>query len=78
MPMYNLLQYSEKHSMTSGSLWNYHRDKINDDDNETNRFRNGLNNNKAIRGKSFEYEKKLTGGLTNGNYITNAKVVPLK
>ena len=41
MPMYNLLQYSEKHSMTSGSLWNYHRDKINDDDNETKGLETG-------------------------------------
>ena len=26
MPMYNLLEYSQNYSMTSGSLWNYYRD----------------------------------------------------
>ena len=54
MVMYNLLKYSENYSITSGSLWNYYRDEINDDKNETNRFRNWLNNNKTIRSKSFE------------------------
>ena len=34
MLMYNLLEYSHNYSMTSGSLWNYYRDKIDDvDDN---------------------------------------------
>ena len=28
MPMYNLLEYSDNHSMTSGSLWNYYRDEV--------------------------------------------------
>ena len=26
MPIYNLLEYSQSCSMTSGSLWNYYRD----------------------------------------------------
>ena len=34
MPMYNLLQYSNNYSMTSGKLWNYYRDEINDNENE--------------------------------------------
>ena len=28
IPMYNFLEYGEKYSMTSGSLWNYYRDEI--------------------------------------------------
>ena len=28
LPMYNLLEYSENYSMTSGSLRNYYRDKV--------------------------------------------------
>ena len=27
MPMYNLIQYSDNYSKTSGSLWQYHRDE---------------------------------------------------
>ena len=30
MPMYNLLEYSDIYFMTSGSLWNYYIDEIND------------------------------------------------
>ena len=33
MPIYNLLECSGNCYMTSGSLWNYHRDEINDDAN---------------------------------------------
>ena len=34
MPMYNLLECSQDYSMTSGSLWNYFREEIDDvDDN---------------------------------------------
>ena len=25
MPMYNMLEYSDNYSMTSGSFWNYYR-----------------------------------------------------
>ena len=28
MSMYNLLDYSDNYSMTSGSLWNYYRDEM--------------------------------------------------
>ena len=34
MAMYNLLEYSDKCSMASGSFWNYDRDEINDDAND--------------------------------------------
>ena len=35
IPMYNLLEYSDNYVLTSGSLWNYFRYKVNDDANET-------------------------------------------
>ena len=36
MPLYNLLEYSKNYRKTTGSLWNYYRDKPNSDtdDNE--------------------------------------------
>ena len=49
MPMYNLLQYVQNYSMTSGSLWNYYRDQIDD-----------VGDN-ALDGKSFEYKTKIAG-----------------
>ena len=34
--MYNLLEYSENYSITSGSFWIYYWDEVNDDANENN------------------------------------------
>ena len=51
MPMYNLLEYSQNNSMTSGSLWNYYRDEINDVyDNSSD-------------SKSCKYKTKLIGKI---------------
>ena len=49
MPMYNLLEYSQNFSMTSGSLWNYYRDEIDDVDHNVS------------DGKSFKYKTKMIG-----------------
>ena len=49
MLMYNLLEYSQNYSMTSGSLWNYYRGKIDD-----------INDN-ASDSKSFKYKTKIVG-----------------
>ena len=64
MPMYNLLEYSDNHSMTSGSLWNYCRDEIDDDADENNAAINKINNNKTITSKYFEYKTKLIGTIS--------------
>ena len=47
--MYNLLEHSNNYSMTSRSLGNYCRDKINDDANENDAARNKINNNKSVQ-----------------------------
>ena len=39
MPMYNLLEYSDNYSITSGTLGRYYRDEVNDDANENNAAR---------------------------------------
>ena len=56
MLMYHLLKYSDNYSRTSGSLWNYYRDKVNDDANENNAANNKINNNKIIASKYFKYK----------------------
>ena len=49
MSMYNLLEYSQDYSMTSGSLCNYYRDEIHDvDDNVSD-------------DNSFKYKTKIVG-----------------
>ena len=52
MPMYNLLEYSDNYSMTSGRMWNYYRDEVNDSVNETDAA-NNIINNKTITSKSI-------------------------
>ena len=77
MPMYNLLEYSDNCSMTSGSLWNSYRDCISDDANENNAANNRINSNKTITSKSFEYNKKLIESMPNSNNILDAEFVVL-
>ena len=50
MEMYSLLEYSQDYYITSGRLWSYYRDKVNDN----------INNN-ASNGKSFTYKTKIVG-----------------
>ena len=45
MPVYNVLDYSDNYSMTSGSLWNYYRDERSDDENENDDNNYEINNN---------------------------------
>ena len=48
MSVYNLLEYSDNYSMTSGSLWSYYRDEVNDAANENDNANNKINNNETI------------------------------
>ena len=45
--------------MTSGSLWNYYRDNINDDANKNNDAGNyRINNGKKTTSRSFQFKTK--------------------
>ena len=80
MPMYNLLEYSDNYSVTSGRLWNYYRDEVNDDSNEDNAADIKISNKKTLTGKYFEYKAKSIGSTPNNNNNTLGAevVVPLK
>ena len=58
MLIYNLLEYSGSYSMTSGSLWNFYRNEINDPAIENNDYGNKANNNKTVTGKSLNIRQK--------------------
>ena len=75
IPMYNLLKYSDNYSMTSGSLWNYYRDGINDDENENDANKNMVNHNKTTTSKSFKNKTKITGSTANNGNRLNAEIV---
>ena len=77
MPTYNLVEYSDNYSDSSGSLYQFKRDEspINNDENPLNV---ALNNS-----SSFKYKASLLGKATdadgNDRSLKNTKiVVPLK
>ena len=49
MPMYNLIEYSDNYSRTSGSLWQYYRDEPNDNLADSESFKSKI----KITGKTF-------------------------
>ena len=51
MPMYNLIEYSDNYSDTSGSLWNFKRDEIINNADVTN----------DDNAPSFKYKANLIG-----------------
>ena len=73
MPMYNLTEYSDAYSKTSGSLWQYYRDEPALDDNG-NIIDFLTNYNSA----SFKFKQKITGKTGNGGTKDVEIMVPLK
>ena len=64
MPMYNLIEYSDNYAKTTGSLWQYFRDKP---------------NNNIANSKSFKSKVKITGKTPNSDNKKNVEImVPLK
>ena len=70
---------NDSFSITSQSLRNYYRDKVNDSANEADDKDNTINNNKTTKSKSFKYKTRTIGSSSNNNSRLNAEVVaPLK
>ena len=64
IPMYNLIEYSDNYSKTSGSLWQYYKDDPNDN---------------IANSESFKSKVKITGKTPdNGNTKHVEIIVPLK
>ena len=69
MPMYNLIEYSDNYSDTSGSLWDFKRDEIVNNADVTN------DNNAP----SFKYKASIIGNTENNGTKNGVKIaVPLK
>ena len=69
MPMYNLIEYSDNYSKTSGSLWQYCKEIPAVDDNG-----NIVAFSQANNTDSFNFKNKLTG-QTNNDGIINVKIM---
>ena len=63
--------------MTSGRLWNYYRDEVNNHANENDDANNNEINN-TIKSKSFEYKRKIRRTLADNNKLDAEIVVPWK
>ena len=59
MPMYILLEYSKNYRKTIGSLYNYYRDELTNDNNNNFANRNVVNSN------TFKYKNKIIGDTYN-------------
>ena len=82
MPMYNLLEYSKNYRKTTGSFYNYYRDKLNDDNGNDN-----FGNIRVGNSEAFKYKNKIIGNtynvdstipnpaggarIANSNYVAN-------
>ena len=62
MPMYNLLKYSKNYRKTIGSLYNYYRDELRDDNIPAN---NVFNNIRVVNLNTFKYKNKIIGNTYN-------------
>ena len=71
--MYNLIEYSDNYSKTSGSLWQYCKDIPAVDNN--NAIVNFTNNNLS---DSFNFKVKMTGRTGNGGTKNVEIMVPIK
>ena len=72
--MYNLIEYSDAYSKTSGSLWKYYRDESAlNANNEIIDFPASNNN-----GASFIFNQKIAGQPGNGGTKNVEIMVPLK
>ena len=64
MPMYNLIEYSDNYSKTSGSLWQYYKD---------------VPDNNLADSESFKYKLKITGNTPAEDNTKDVEIiVPLK
>ena len=65
--------------ITSGSLWNYYRNEVNDDTNENNDAGNyKINKNQTAASKSLDYKTKILKSTQNNNSRLDVEVVPFK
>ena len=62
MPMYNLLEYSKNYRKTIGSLYNYYRDELTNDDIPAG---NVFNNIRVVNSNAFKYKNKITANTYN-------------
>ena len=74
MPMYNLVEYRDAYSKTSGSLWQYYENEPALNANGEVIYFSANDNNSA----SFKFKQQITGQTRNGDTKDIEIMVPLK
>ena len=75
MSMYHLLEYSKNYRKTIGSLYNYYKDELSDDNNPNN-----FPNTNVVNSETFKYKNKIIGNtynVTAGNDRLGTKKIKL-
>ena len=76
MPMYNLIEFSDNYSDTSGSLWQFKRDKP-----PANNENLNVNNKDFFNSESFKYKAAPVGKISDyvnpNSFVENTKIVVL-
>ena len=62
MLIYNVIEYSDNYSKTSGSLWQYYKDESNDN---------------IVHSKSFKFKVKITGKTPADRNTKNVEIIKL-
>ena len=70
MPIYNLIEYSDNYSRTSGSLWQYCKDIPAVDDHG-----NIVEFNDANATDSFNFKAKITSQANNNGRINDVEIM---
>ena len=68
--MYNLIEYSDNYSKTSGSLWEYCKEIL-----AVNDAGNTVNFNGANATDSFDFKTKITGQTDDDERIDNVEIM---
>ena len=76
MPIYNLIEYSDAYSKTSGTLWQYYRDEPALDGSDNILYIDVLVNNN--NSNSFRFKQQITEQTRNGGTKSLEIMVPLK
>ena len=74
MSMYNLLEYSKNDRKTIGSLYNYYRDELSDDNILAD---NVFNNKNVVNSETFKYKNKIVGKTYEKTAANDKKITQL-
>ena len=77
MPMYSLIEYSDNYSDTSGYLWQFRKDEVQDSNVDL-----AVDNNGIFNSQSFKYKAALVGKTANAvnnsnSSVKNTKIIAL-